>query len=269
MNWKHYLTISLLGAGAVVGGSMYLKGCSNKDVPNPAPIAAKSPEKKDDPVNLEARVEPKAEPKVEPKAEPKPEPKVEPKAEPKAEPKVEPKPEPKPEPPKWEAKEIVYESSVKYDHPVNHARGMEYFRVLMAYRKIKDGKHVDETALMRIYLLGEKSGDDDIIQKKEIGIPELKEEVEALRKEHGKEYKELDMAPDISDKVEDKAYIGIMPENEAQDKRLMTLKEMYKTPKQKGHLAVLIKLKSNNRKISDERISYVENEMAKDYGGKK
>jgi hypothetical protein len=73
----------------------------------------------------------------------------------------------------------------------------------------------------------------------------------------------------ISDKTEEKARISIMPENEAQEKRLNALKETYKSPKQAAYIAAMIQLNSADQKINEERLTYVENKTVEKYGGKK
>ncbi len=238
--WQKIALWGTLAAGAA-GGAAYMNGCGHKEVPKPAPIEIKEPEKKVDDIHV-------------------PEPVL---------PKVEPKEEPKPEVPKWEAKPVAYESSVKYENPVTYAIAMEQWRVEATYRKIT-GENVKETELARVYRFAQVAGEDEVVQRAELGTSKLEEKIEDLRKKDGKPYAELNLGSlSISDKTEDKARISIMPENEAQEKRLNALKETYKSQKQAAYLSAMIQLNSADQKISDERLAYVEDKAAEKYGGKK
>ncbi len=237
--WKK-ITIGTVAAAGIVGTS-YMSGCGSKEAPKQIPIAVKEPEKKVEDINVPEQVTPI----------------------------IEPKEQPKPEVPKWEPKPIAYESSVKYENPVTYAIAMEQSRVETTYRKLI-GKPVKETELARIYGFSTKSGEDDVVQRTELGTSNLEEKVEVLRKEHNKPYEELNMGSlSISDKTEEKARISIMPENEAQEKRLNALKETYKSPKQAAYVSAMIQLNSADQKISEERLTYVEKKAAEKYGGKK
>jgi hypothetical protein len=162
-------------------------------------------------------------------------------------------------------KTFVFAARASYENPVTYALAMEQWRIEVEHRKIA-GEPVDESPLTRIYRFSKASGEDDVIQVKELKDDELEAKIAELRRKDNKPYEELNIRKlIISDKYKDTASIKIIPADERQEELLTELLE-YKTPKQAAYVAGMLGINAKDGKITSEKLDYIMSKVKEKYG---
>jgi hypothetical protein len=165
-------------------------------------------------------------------------------------------------------KTFIFAASALYENPVTYALAIEQWRREIAYRKITD-EPIDESPLTRIYRFSTASGEDDIIQRKELKDSDLEAKIEELRKKDNKPYEELTMSRlIISDKATDAASVKVIPADTHQEELLNKLLE-YKTNKQAAYVAGMVDLHTKYGKITNEKLEYITKKVQEKYEDRK
>jgi len=165
-------------------------------------------------------------------------------------------------------KAFIFAARAVYENPVTYALAIEQWRREITYRKII-GEPTDESPLTRIYRFSTASGQDDVIQRKELKDSDLESKIEELRKKDSKPYEELNMGKlTISEKTADAASVKVIPADTHQEELLNALLE-YKTHKQAAYVAGMIDLHTKYGKITNEKLNYIVKKAQEKYEDKK